>query len=92
MASSSDGKKLVALVFDLHIDSYYIYASADYGATWAQTSAPKDFWNSVPRFGGWHEARRWSREWSHDIFRRLWGYLDANQRPAGFLVFCGVVV
>src|ERR1035441_3390812 len=42
VASSSDGKKLVAVVY-----SGGIYTSTDSGATWTQTSAPSKTWASV---------------------------------------------
>ena len=42
IASSADGKKLVAGTL-----SGFIYVSRDSGLTWAQTSAPNQYWNAV---------------------------------------------
>jgi len=42
VASSSDGRKLVALV-----NQDYIYTSVDSGATWTRTDAPSKQWFSV---------------------------------------------
>jgi hypothetical protein len=47
VASSADGAKLVAVSIRIGASGGLIYTSSDSGATWTQTTAPRQDWQQV---------------------------------------------